>query len=270
MYFNAFTYDANGNILTQTRKNHLGVVVDELNYHYLKNSSDELLANRLYHVTDNSGVAGDDDIGNTAPLVLTSGGVVDVDQNNYLYTEIGELKEDKLEGIEEIIWRVDSKIDEIHFTAASNKNNLKFIYDVMGNRIAKIEMMGQTSIIRNATYYARDASGNVMAVYKYGDEMNEGTPVLTYRLEERHIYGSARLGMNTSRVEWEFDLDGAETTLTTIAPNQLTDAGSVEHFIGNKQYELSNHLGNVLSVISDIKTPVALGTVVSYYESVVI
>jgi len=32
----------------------------------------------------------------------------------------------------------------------------------------------------------------------------------------------------------------------------------------------SNHLGNVLSVISDIKTPVASGTVVSYYESVVI
>lgn len=110
-----------------------------------------------------------------------------------------------------------------------------------GNRVAKYVMNGQSPFAKHVTYCARDASGNVMAVYKYGDEMNEGTPVLTYRLEERHIYGSARLGMNTSRVEWEFDLEGAETTLTTIAPNQLTDAGSVENFIGNKQYELSNH-----------------------------
>jgi len=65
------------------------------------------------------------------------------------------------------------------------------------------------------TRYIRDASGNVMAVYQADT------------LSERPIYGSSRLG-NLSYAS---------------KPGYRT--------VGHKQYELSNHLGNVLAVVSD-------------------
>lgn len=75
----------------------------------------------------------------------------------------------------------------------------------------RVEKKQGTTITR----YIRDASGNVMAVYENG--------VLT----ERPIYGSSRLGQ----------LDSAS------APGYRR--------VGLKRYELSNHLGNVLAVVSD-------------------
>ncbi len=59
------------------------------------------------------------------------------EDNNYIYTAIGELQVDKSEDIEEIVWRVDSKIAEVRRTNNSPKKNLRFDYDAMGNRIAK-------------------------------------------------------------------------------------------------------------------------------------
>ncbi|EOZ96875.1 ATP binding protein [Indibacter alkaliphilus LW1] len=67
----------------------------------------------------------------------------------------------------------------------------------------------------NITRYIRDASGNVMAVYQ--DDT----------LSERPVYGSSRLG----------------NVANASAPGYRT--------VGHKQYELSNHLGNVLAVVSD-------------------
>ncbi|PKP12739.1 MAG: hypothetical protein CVU08_09030 [Bacteroidetes bacterium HGW-Bacteroidetes-3] len=55
-------------------------------------------------------------------------------------------------------------------------------------------------------------------------------------LAEHHIYGSSRLGIQ------EY------TSNEAIAPTQ-----ELTNTIGDKRYELSNHLGNVLSVISDRK-----------------
>jgi RHS repeat-associated protein len=56
------------------------------------------------------------------------------------------------------------------------------------------------------------------------------------RLTEHHIYGSARLGIQT------YDIDENSLTSNTFGNE-----------IGDKHYELSNHLGNVVSVISDRK-----------------
>ena len=67
------------------------------------------------------------------------------------------------------------------------------------------------------THYVRDASGNLMATYE-----NEIA-------KDFVIYGSSRLGVY----------------------NGNTQTG--KRTLGNKKYELSNHLGNVLSVISDNK-----------------
>jgi hypothetical protein len=65
--------------------------------------------------------------------------------------------------------------------------DLEFGYDARGNRIYKklITKTGDTSM----TYYLRDATGNVMSVYK---KEKKDVPVV---LSESHIYGSSRLGI---------------------------------------------------------------------------
>ena len=91
-------------------------------------------------------------------------------------------------------------------------SKLEFVYDAAGNRIAKkVTKAGKTA----TTHYVRDASGNVMGIYQ--DAL----------LEEQPLYGSARLG--------------------SYQGGRL----SGERRLGLKHYELSNHLGNVLAVISD-------------------
>ena len=82
-----------------------------------------------------------------------------------------------------------------------------------GNRIEKWVVTNDTLVA--VTRYLRDASGNVMAIYK------DST------LHEQPVYGSSRLGQY---------LGGAGTACLTL---------------GTRRYELSNHLGNVLTVITD-------------------
>ena len=65
-------------------------------------------------------------------------------------------------------------------------------------------------------------------------------------LDELVIYGSSRLG----------------------SYNGKTDQG--KRTLGNKKYELSNHLGNVLAVISDNKIGIGTNGVADYYEPLVI
>src|SRR5690606_15368425 len=87
-------------------------------------------------------------------------------------------------------------------------SEVSFRYDAAGNRISKISD-GDTTV------YVRDASGNVMGVYKNDT------------LVEQYIYGSSRLGLMTA---------SSKTGYRTL---------------GGKKYELSNHLGNVLAVVTD-------------------
>ncbi|WP_298320821.1 DUF6443 domain-containing protein [uncultured Aquimarina sp.] len=58
-------------------------------------------------------------------------------------------------------------------------------------------------------------------------------------LTEHHIYGSSRLGLEEKRIK--------------VTDNDLVVADSFINTVGDKRYELSNHLGNVLSVITDRK-----------------
>ena len=82
----------------------------------------------------------------------------------------------------------------------------------------------------------RDGSGKVLAIYE-----NEV-------LDELVIYGSSRIG----------------------SYNGKTAKG--KRTLGNKKYELSNHLGNVLSVISDNKIGIDTDTdlVADYYEPYIV
>lgn len=91
------------------------------------------------------------------------------------------------------------------------------------------------------TYYMRDPRGNVLAVYEHKrGESGNGTFTLT----EQHLYGASRLGMKKR-----------DLALNTTNVNESTTP--VTH------YELTNHLGNMLAVISDEASTTAEPTVVS-------
>jgi hypothetical protein len=88
-----------------------------------------------------------------------------------------------------------------------------------------------------STYYVLDAQGNQMNMYEHVVSETEAQ----YNLIERNIYGSSRLGTFTEKVNM-------------LSENTSTAQQVV---LGHKYYELSNHLGNVLTVIKDIKIPIA-------------
>jgi hypothetical protein len=109
-----------------------------------------------------------------------------------------------------------------------------------------------------STYYVLDAQGKkqifplktqqqltlerhlsgTMNVYEHMVQAASGSA--SYSLAEKHIYGTRRLGIETSEVNM-LDLASVSYTITQKQ--------------GKKLYKLSNHLGNVLNVITDRKIP---------------
>jgi len=79
-------------------------------------------------------------------------------------------------------------------------------------------------------------------------------------LESVDLYGSSRLGMRKTFVDIEATLPVIEQELV----------GVISVVRGLKNYELSNHLGNVLSVISDRKKPICDQGSFSYFEADII
>ena len=102
---------------------------------------------------------------------------------------------------------------------------------------------------------------------------SSGTQIL--QLEQRQLYGSSRLGVITQEVRiaenasWpnvtpSYDTANApfvlwntdSTYLDSVFINPFDSVGykiKVNKYLGYRNYELSNHLGNVLAVISDRK-----------------
>jgi len=138
-------------------------------------------------------------------------------------------------GIDLITWTVTGKVSDVIF--ASSKDDLSFRYDPMGNRIAKIQKPKNWTDEKEwtITWYARDAQGNVLAVYSKPQDS------LSFRATEFNIYGSSRIGMVTQPEQL------SETPTVPVAHSQT---------LGLKVYEFSNHLGNVLTTFSDRKIAV--------------
>jgi RHS repeat-associated protein len=160
------------------------------------------------------------------------------DLTSYGYDAIGNLTSDSLKvGLaaavkqSDVEWSVYGKIKAVDM--AGTANDILYTYDPAGNRVSK--KVGTTS-----TWYVRDAQGNALAVYD-----NAGG-VINWR--EQQLYGSSRLGL------WKPDINIA-----------TTPGSSVWGDANRKNYELTNHLGNVLAVITNettiaggVKSPVVV------------
>ncbi len=251
-YENNFTYDANGNILSQKRKNENGAIIDDLSYQYENQDGSVSMngvkkRNRLMYVKDNeSSTSFTDDIDNQLA-------------GNYVYDKEGRLKSDEAEKIS-ITWRVDGKVKTVKQTdSKAGEFSLSFDYDAMGHRIAKhsYDKVGSANgglgNLVKSTYYILDAQGNTMAVYERA--VNATNESITFEHTEKHLFGSSRLGVMNVQV----NLLGSAGTAPYTQTNWT-------HKIGQRNYELSNHLGNVLAVISDKPVPhTTNGTTHDYY-----
>ena len=173
--------------------------------------------------------AGANQLNNVNDAVGSSNYTEDIDNQssgNYTYDAIGNLKTDNAEGITNISWTVYGKISSI----SKNGNAITYTYDASGNRITKTAN-GKTTI------YVRDASGNVMSVY-------EKPAGQSLKQAELHLYGSSRLGITgeLTVAAGTFNLSGGYGTAKISTFTR-----------GEKLFELSNHLGNVLVTIGDKK-----------------
>ena len=234
------SYDANGNILKYKRNGNNTFVgqplgMDSLNYFYTAGT------NKLDHITDS---------------VPSSNYSNDLDKQltgNYGYDAIGELTKDSTNGISNVSWTVYGKIQQI---TKSDGSTLVFTYDPSGNRISKTYTPAGGSAI--TTWYVRDAQGNILSIYTSGDvTVNGGDLSLT----ESDIYGSSRLGMLRTAIDVY-----NPTPVTPVILPLLGQGYGVIFARGDKLFELTNHLGNVLATISDKKYGVSLdGSTVDHF-----
>jgi RHS repeat-associated protein len=274
-YQEDYTFDRNGNLKSLKRNGSKlkpdGVTattlpMDNFTYVYKTQTSstvtDPTTMNRLSHVSD--GVVTNDYDGD-----ISSGQAL----NNYVYNAIGQLVADVQEQIQSIEWTVTGKVKKITYTTAgktAGKRNVKFIYDPMDRRVAKMVYTNVDSSRIDWTYYSFDASGNVIATYTRMSAYNNTVSGFNYysdvlKLQDHFIYGAERLG---TEAEW-IGLIGKSYKQATAntsknvelrvnwvinPPNMsLLPVDYTNRKVNDKRYELSNHLGNVLAVITDRK-----------------
>ncbi len=232
-YKERVSYDPNGNILTYLR--HAAdaqgndVGMDNLTYQYQSGG------NRLRHVTDA--------VSNSSfPDDIESQGV-----DNYEYDGSGNLKHDASKGAG-FRWSMYGKLK--HVEGLPNDVNLYYRYDAMQKRVVKTVTKAG---IETKTFYVYDAQGNAMATY----ELKDIAGTSTLRLRELDLYGSARLGIyKPNATMWRANT--GDTGGGPLSPN----------YTNKKEYELSNHLGNVLATITDMRDGVDMDNngIAEYYE----
>lgn len=241
-------YDANGNILKYLRNamSGSGVAMDSLTYKYYKGT------NQLRQVRD---AVGDNTYQSQEDNLIAD---IDnqTDTSNYVYDEIGNLVKDKAEGISNIKWSVYGKILEITRTATDKVpvTTIKYTYDAQGNRIGKITDAGGE---KQYTWYVRDGQGNIITTYAATGNSSD-LSALQLKQEERYIYGSSRLGM----YKYPDVVSGGPDDRWSQYNGNWFDRGL-------RQYELTNHLGNVLATLSDKKIGVPSETnssLIAYYK----
>ncbi len=271
-YDTYYNYDANGNLMQLGRKNEEGDEFDVFEYKYQhhdeNNMSDESFkkkyTNKLLAVEDQVSIGTSYDIQEGQALNTT-----ERTENNYVYDALGNLIRDGAENIDAIEWYGNGKIKSI--SRSGEFTEMRFYYDAMGNRIKKVvkprpEGEPSPEFMWTTTYYVRDAQGNPLSTYELSySSLGSGKYKSQLDQSELMIYGSDRLGLfqrgeQVSEVTFKAGLDEDKNfnNLNYFSP-QPTAVDEIKDYLtvyrGKKRYELKNHLGNVLAVITDNKYP---------------
>lgn len=259
-YFTEYTFDLNGNFTGLIRKDEVGDDMDNLNYQYLDVNGNG--SNRLDFVLDSDGFFDKKDLGE-----------VDQEGGNYEYDDIGNLTRDISEDIDLITWTVAGKIKEIQFN--NDKDDIEFHYNAEGHRITKVLKTKTAGVINSPEeweyqHYIRNSSGKSTMIYKESIVDNGSCYQSTFTIDDIPIYSGSRIGSDQKP-----SIEDVVNFSATISNNKFTSvntsfnltsncanlsfsngAYAITHGslnFGNKRYELGNHLGNVLSVITDRK-----------------
>jgi RHS repeat-associated protein len=242
-------YDGNGNITRYLRNSISGATagMDSLTYKYYAGT------NRLRFIKDSV----------TSAWISKQDNLIEdlksQPDSNYAYDEVGNLVKDNKDSITSIKWNVYGKITEINRIASATKpaTKIQYTYDALGNRISQIVT---TADDITYTWYVRDAQGNLLSTYTtHGTDTDLSN--LGLNQTELYLYGSSRLGVYTLS-------EGVGG-----GPDGMDYFGGTSYGRGYKQYELSNHLGNVLTTISDRKIAVPSDTnssLIDHYDPLIL
>ncbi|MDI3321388.1 LamG-like jellyroll fold domain-containing protein [Pinibacter soli] len=239
VYGEKITYDANGNIKSYDRdgnKAGSNLAMDRLTYNYIDGT------NKLDHIKD---------------AVPDDAYIADIDSqavHNYTYDAIGNMTKDSKGGVDKMEWTVYGKVKRV---TKSNNITIDYTYDAAGNRISKTLSGSGVTDGPVTTWYVRDAQGNMLTTYT----IKQNSIVAA----DQSIYGSSRLGVINRNLILNSSLEIASSTLPGIGTVYAD-----EMIRGKRQYELTNHLGNVLATISDKKKPVITGGKIDYFEPIVL
>jgi len=242
LYKERYSYDANGNITYALRNGNLTAnpLMDNLYYAYKPGT------NQLDHIRDTTGIGVTSHSSNYGAIV----DIKDQSSGNYVYNAIGELNYDRISSIDSIKWNVYGKMQHIYKHSAAygtEATGLHYHYDPSGNRTGMAVLYDPSSAYNVYTWYVRDAQGNVMAVYKAN---GSNLATITLKLKEHYMYGSSRLGVINR------DMDVDQPRLTPDNGNANLGTAYLATFTrGDKLFEFTNHLGNVLFTATDSKVP---------------
>jgi RHS repeat-associated protein len=301
-YNTSYGFDPNGNFDRHQRRGNLGgtQIMDDLRYWYLTETnalytpsqpnlpSDR--TNKLAYVHEAAPVTtmGEDleDQENISPYPYPN-------DNNYAYDEQGRLTQDILAGIgpDGISWNLQDKVRSVTRDPLLPNNgstpDLEFRYGATGHRTVKVMKPRSAGVQQPAsnwerTYYIHDAQGNPMAIYRrtYGPNVGTYNYMDIIQQEDALLYGSKRLGnWHGGRLK-QRELNSTTTAMTGVTYSAVpsdfwtngqggypTTALSVTRELGLRHYELSNHLGNVLSTVSDRRLAMGSGSLVAYYRA---
>lgn len=181
-----------------------GVLMDDLQYvyenitnGYAKNT------NKLRHVMDAVGFKGFDDV--HAQI-----------QDNYQYTETGEIELDKEKQIK-ITYHVNGKVEVVK-DEQTNRIKVTYTYNERAERMTKnhyqYDNATNQNVLVKTTYYVREVSGAVISIYEKDHPLN-----------------------------------------TPISQEEVLIAGIGVYYAQTNQfvYQLTDHLGNVRATIKDTK-----------------
>jgi RHS repeat-associated protein len=194
--------------------------------------------NLTYNYTN----TGSNQLNSLTDAVLNTAYANDIDpqaSGNYVYNALGQLILNKQETIH-YQYNAQGLVTEVrkgNLIFASAFPVARFYYNEQGQRVKKDNFITGTSTLTSTDYYVSDLSGNLMSVYT---RLNSNPSLVVQK--ELPIYGATRLGV----------------CLKAQAPNPEI-----------KNYEITDHLGNVRAVFQRTANPypnnVAMNSYADYY-----